>query len=394
MRKTDVCIIGSGPAGATLSHFLSKEGINHVLIDKAGFPRDKICGDGITIDVLNVLKRINPDLQKKFTEQKGMLPSWGFCFRAPNGKELRYDFREDGFKYAPFYTAKRISLDSFLVENLPKMGTGEYLYNTELKALVKKDKSIQLQLKDKEKEFQLETKIVIGAEGEKPIVSKLLGLKHYRVKEHLIAALRIYHKNVQGFHEGNHLEFFFDRKLLPGYFWAFPLANNEANVGLGMVSTAIAKKKVNLKKLLATLVETNPHIKAIMLNAQAMENQKGWGLPTIAKARQIAGESYALIGDAGGMIEPFTGKGIGPGMMSARICSEHIIEALESKNYNLTDYQKHMYLYYQSEMKAGYALQKTLKYAPALNTVIGVSNLGFAKSWSHNKMVKEWNRWI
>ena len=112
---TEICIVGAGPAGATLSHFLSKEKIDHIVLDKSSFPRDKICGDGITVDVLNVLKRINPELQERFTQESEMLPSWGFCFHASNGKELRYDFRDSGFPMAPFFTSRRLDLDDFLM---------------------------------------------------------------------------------------------------------------------------------------------------------------------------------------------------------------------------------------------------------------------------------------
>jgi len=235
---------------------------------------------------------------------------------------------------------------------------------------------------------------VIGAEGEKPVVTRHLGLSHYRAKEHLIAALRIYYKDVNGFHPNNHLEFFFDKSLLPGYFWAFPVAGNRANVGLGMVSTAISAKKVNLKKQLKHLLQKNEKIAGMFQNAEALENPRGWGLPIITAKRNIAGEGYALIGDAAGMIEPFTGKGIGPGMMSARICSEHLVKAISEKKTDLGQYQAHMYRYYKSEIRTGYALQKSLKYPTALNAVIGLSNLSAIKNWSHSKMSSEWDKWM
>lgn len=387
--KTEVCIVGAGPAGATLSHFLAKEKIDHVLIDKSTFPRDKICGDGITVDVLNVLKRISPSLLEEFATQSEMLPSWGFCFHASNGRELRYDFEQDGFPYSPFYTSRRVHLDNFLVKRL-NMGYCHFLDDTKVVDIKRVEGGMEV-IHDKGK---VQTKIVIGAEGEKPVVGRYLGLDHFREKQHLIGGLRVYYKNVKGFHSGNHLEFFFDKKLLPGYFWAFPLSENEANVGLGMVSTAISARKLNLRKMFAEMLESHPRIREMFAEAEPLEKPRGWGLPIITPKRSIAGDRYAMIGDAAGMIEPFTGKGIGPGMMSARICSEHIADALTRKDYNLKPYEQHMYRYYSGEIKAGYRLQKTLKYPPVLNAVIGLSNLGPVKKWSHAKMVKEWHNWM
>lgn len=393
MIRTEVCIVGAGPAGATLSHFLSKKKIEHVLLDKTSFPRDKVCGDGITVDVLNTLKRIDPALLDEFAHYSNVQPAWGFCFHAANGREMRYSFKEDQFKYAPFFTTKRWHLDDFLVKRL-NPGFCNFLPQSKVVEINRHTDGVEIIYQNEEGKSRVNAKIVIGAEGEKPVVTKQLGLEHYREKSHLIGALRVYYKNVKGFKNENHLEFFFDKRLLPGYFWAFPLNNNEANVGVGMVSTAISKKKFNLKKVFEEMLQTHPKIREMFAEAEPLEKPQGWGLPLITPERKIAGERYALIGDAGGMIEPFTGKGIGPGMVSARICADHIEDALTSGNYDMMEYNDHMYRYYRGEIKAGYTLQKLLKYPVVLNGTFALANFAPLKRWSHQKMVKEWHRWM
>lgn len=394
MLDVDVCIVGAGPAGSTLSHFLNKANIDHLLVDKSAFPRDKICGDGLTIDALNVLKRIDPELLEKFSQQSQMLPSWGFCFNGPKGQQMRYDFRDSGLRVAPFYTAKRLELDDFLIAELPQKGSGRFWPETEVLGIDDLDTAFHIHMKQGEQKLGVRAKVIIGAEGEKPVVTRHLGLEHFREKEHLIAAIRVYYRNVEGFHPANHLEFYFDKSVIPGYFWTFPLAGNEANVGLGMPSKAIADRRVNLKKLLDQIIAENPYIRERFRAAEALETVKGWGLPLMTPKRQIGGDRYALIGDAAGMIEAFTGKGIGPGMMSARILSEHLVRAFETNDFDFRPYHEHMYRYYKNEIKNTYRLQKNLKHSWILNPVMTVGAWGSLTRKVEDRMLRDFLKWL
>lgn len=394
MHKVDVLIVGAGPAGSTLSHFLHKLNIDHLLIDKQAFPRDKVCGDGLTIDVLNVLKRISPELLEKFSRENEMLPCWGFSFNGMKGQELRIDFKDSGLPIAPFFTSRRMDLDDFLIRELPKNGSGRFSPETELKDLVRTENGFIATVQKPSGLEKIESKIVIGAEGEKPVVTRYLGIEAFREKETLIAAIRIYYKGMQGFHEGNHLEFFFDKELIPGYFWAFPLTNGEANTGLGMLSTAISARRINLKKSFEELIHRNPYLAPRFEGAEAIEKPQGWGLPTMSPRRKIGGDGYALIGDAGGMIEAFTGKGIGPGMMSARIASEHIEEAFKSKQFDFSGYHDHMYRYYRSEIVNSYRLQNGLQSAWLLNSVMSLASWSPILKYAKDKMIRDFSKWV
>ena len=76
--KTSICIIGAGPAGASTSIFLSKSGIEHLIVDAATFPRDKVCGDGLDMKSIRMLNHIDPNIiPEEIAKDINFNPSWG-----------------------------------------------------------------------------------------------------------------------------------------------------------------------------------------------------------------------------------------------------------------------------------------------------------------------------
>ncbi|GAB3822809.1 hypothetical protein GCM10028895_28220 [Pontibacter rugosus] len=135
MYKTDICILGAGPGGATAALHLANKGIPSLLIDKAAFPRDKICGDALSGKVVNELRRIAPELPELLGTQQEALPSWGIHFISPGGHKLSVPFLQNynAAKDVPAgYISKRIYFDNFLVEQVRQRPEIELWENVEM----------------------------------------------------------------------------------------------------------------------------------------------------------------------------------------------------------------------------------------------------------------------
>ncbi len=364
MNKSKICIVGAGPGGCSTALFLAKKGIPSILIDKATFPRDKICGDGVSGWVLNILNKLDPSINYQLTEKPYQVPSWGARFVAPNHQVLDVPFKiEDAVNddLPAGFVSKRIDFDNFLVDQAKQNPLIDFIEGTEInhfetgkEAAVLRDSS--------GKEFYCQ--IAVFANGAYSKFSKqLAGIK--MEKKHYIAGIRSYYKGVNGTHKKNYIELHFLKNLLPGYFWIFPLPNGEANVGLGMRSDKISKKKVNLKKELYELLQSHPDLKERFKNAEQIDTPKGFGLPLGSKKRKISGERFMLIGDAASLIDPFTGEGIGNAMASGMYAAIHAQKCLEKGDYSakfMEGYDRYTYGRIGSELKLSTLMQDLLNF--------------------------------
>src|SRR5262249_55250622 len=140
-------------------------------------------------------------------------------------------------------------------------------------------------------------KLLIGAEGDRSVVARKLA-HHNMEPKHYCGGLRAYYKGVKNFHAQGFIELHFIQELLPGYLWVFPLPNGEANVGVGMLTKAASKKKINLKQTMLKALAENPTLKDRFKDAQLIGDIKGWGLPLGSKKRKISGNNFLLTGDA------------------------------------------------------------------------------------------------
>jgi flavin-dependent dehydrogenase len=146
---------------------------------------------------------------------------------------------------------------------------------------------------------------------------------------HHAAGVRAYYSGVRDLDPQGFIELHFLKDLLPGYLWVFPLPDGRANVGLGLRSDVVRKRRADLKAMMRVLLATHPAFKARFANATLEGPVQGMGLPLASKRHPLSGDGYLLIGDAGHLIDPFTGEGISHAMISGVHAAEVAADMLQ-----------------------------------------------------------------
>ncbi len=363
----DVVIVGSGPAGSSCAIKLANSGLKVALLDKASFPRDKICGDALSVDVVNQLPMLSENLATAFNKMQDKIASYGVKIFSPDHNHIDIPFIYKGNK-SHGYISTRMSFDNLLFNEAKQTENVSIYENCTVSGVEVKDNKTIIQTTT----GIFEAAIVVGADGAHSIVSKFLGDIKVE-KNHYSAGLRVYYENVVSFHEENFIELHFFKDILPGYLWIFPLADNKANVGIGMLSSTISKKKINLKETLTKLMKTHPHLVDRFKDAKALETIKGYGLPLGSKKRNLSGERFLLTGDAAALIDPFSGEGIANAIRSGRVAADHLIACFKEQNFSAAfnkAYDKEIYRRMWNEFKISRTLQNVVRYPRLFNFVI------------------------
>lgn len=376
---TDVLVLGAGPGGAATALFLAKENIPCIVLEKAIFPRDKICGDALSGKVVEVLNRLDKNIIPQLSIQSTTLDCWGVTFVAPNLEELSIPFKMDYTsnmqrKLAPGFISKRIDFDNFLADLVKSNSRIQLLENTSADSFTKTAEGYRVTTKNAA--YEIHAKLVIAADGAHSQFAKQEGGIHVE-RKHYCAGVRAYYKNVSGINAGNFIELHFLKDFLPGYFWIFPLADNTFNIGLGMRSDVVSKRKINLKQQLFEVLEKYPSLKERFAQAEIVDDVKGYGLPLGSKKRKISGNNFMLVGDAASLIDPFTGEGIGNAVMSGMCAAMQAKDCIAQKNFSATFMQQYDTTVYRrlwDELKLSYRMQQLVNYPWLFNFVVRKAN--------------------
>ena len=369
--QTPIVIIGAGPAGAATALRLSYLNIPSVLIDKSDFPRDKICGDAISGKVPTLLNRLDPAIMDRFRKRFRPIDVWGIRFFPPSKKLIELPFKV-GYERvpdaAPGYVSKRLEFDMFLIEEVRRREDIDLHLNTEISKWEKTDTGYTITTKDGSKTW--DCRLLIDASGAHSRFSRKEA-KQEIDHDHHAAAVRAYYEGVTGFHKDNFIELHFLEKYNPGYFWIFPLPNGQANVGLGMRSDIVKRKGTNLREGLDEII-ASPEFRDRFKDAKQVDPTRGYGLPLGSKERVLSGDNYLLTGDAGHLIDPLTGEGIGNATYSGFIAAELAEKCLAEERFDaeyLKAYDVRIARVLRTELRLSYRMQQIMQYKVLINTV-------------------------
>ena len=320
----DVIIVGAGPGGSTTAHYLAKAGLDVLLLDKADFPRDKTCGDGLTPRALHVLEELAvlDDLKAK-----GCVMEMATVY-APSGAPISTTMPARG-EFPPYMLAvPRLVLDETIRQRALAAGAN-FVSPVHINGLEQIAGGVRVFGKRKGQRYEASGRIVVIAIGAS--VKLLLDLGILKETPPMILAARAYYEEIPSL--SGQFEFHFDGVPLPGYGWIFPLGEHSANIGAGLIPTHRQKRKISARKILEEFVEA-PFMKQMLQGAKQVGPIKGFPLRTDFASAKAVDDRIILVGEAAGLVNPVTGEGVDYALESGRLAADQIVACFQAGDFS------------------------------------------------------------
>lgn len=310
-RSVETLVVGAGPAGTAAATILARDDHEVLVVDKATFPRDKCCGDGLTTLALRELDRLG-FAPSAVASWQGISSAW---LRSPGGRLFEVPLPSDGHFAA---VAPRLDLDAALV-GLARATGADIHEGCSVTGVVRGADHVDVEIDGL---GRVRARTVIAADGMWSAVRKAtgLGIEGYRGEWH---AFRQYFSGVTGT-AATELIVWFEPDLLPGYAWSFPLPGGRANVGFGVLRTE-GRRTRDMAALWRDLL-TRPHVvEALGPSAVPEGRHTAWPIPARVDAIELAAPGVLFVGDAAAATDVLTGEGIGQALLTGRLAAEAIL---------------------------------------------------------------------
>jgi geranylgeranyl reductase family protein len=327
--EADVIVVGAGPAGSTTAAYLARSGLDVLLLEKTSFPREKVCGDGLTPRAVKALVSLGIPLH----EQDGWLPNKGLRII---GGGVRLEMPWPELASYPGYglMRSRLDFDETLARNAQKSGARLIEGITVTGPMLDDRTGRMTGVTGRETadgsgpERTYRGRVVIAADGNSSRLSVAMGLRK-REDRPLGVAVRTYYTSPR--HDDDYLESWLELwdgdRLLPGYGWIFGAGDGTSNVGLGLLNTSEAFRNTDYRALLRRWLAGMPQSWGFT-EENRTQPVRGAALPMGFNRTPHYTDGLLLAGDAGGMVNPFNGEGIAYAMESGEIAARIVTQAL------------------------------------------------------------------
>jgi menaquinone-9 beta-reductase len=334
-NDADVIVVGAGPAGSTTAYYLARAGLDVLLLEKAAFPRDKVCGDGLTPRAVRQLVRMGIDISG---------PGWirNHGLRVIGGG-MRIEMPWPELASYPNYglVRTRMDFDEILARHAQKSGvrlhertnvTGPVIDERTGRITGIIAKPLDETGRATGPELTYRAPVVVAADGVSSRLSTAMGI-HRRDDRPMGVAVRTYFRTPR--HDDDLMESWLElavpnqhgrEELLPGYGWIFGTGNGTSNVGLGVLNTSKAFRQVDYRQLLRRWTAQTPGHWGFSPENQVGEIRSA-ALPMAFNRQPHYARGLLLVGDAGGMVNPFNGEGIDYAMEAASLAATVIADA-------------------------------------------------------------------
>jgi geranylgeranyl reductase family protein len=331
-HRADVIVVGGGPAGSTLAWDLARRGVRAVLLERARFPREKVCGDYVDPRGLQILKEMGC-LER--LERARPLPishtatfvEWKRHYRGP----IPFYGLDDRFP-AHGYTIPRQDLDAVMLDAAAAAGATvhEETAVTEINA---GPEGVEVTAECRSRAVRYRAHLIAGADGVNSVVARSQDLL-VNDPSRTTVARRAYAVVEPGVGDVGEATVFYDESTFPGYGWMFPAPDGRVNLGIGLLSEARTRFDVSVPSLFTSFVEGLRRHHPGCAELELVSNPIGGIVKMYGGAGRNHFDGGVLVGDAGNFVDPMTGEGITPGMESALLAATTMVAALEAGEYH------------------------------------------------------------